>query len=58
MERSKTREEVAKEYGISRRTFYNWLKQAGIHTQRCMLTPLDIQKIYDHFGRPKTLGKR
>lgn len=58
MGRSKTREEVAREYGVSRRTFYGWLKQADIHIQRGLLTPRDIQKIYDHFGRPEALSKK
>ena len=58
MERSKTREEVAREYGVSRRTFYGWLKQADIHIQRGLLTPRDIQKIYDHFWKARSTEQK
>lgn len=55
MEKSKTREELAKEYGVSRRTFYSWLKQADLNFSRGVLNPRDLKEIYTRFGRPKEL---
>jgi len=54
----KTREEVAKEYGISRRTFYNWLQREGIKLTNRLITPKEQQKIYEKFGRPTRLAAR
>ena len=49
---SKTREEVALEYGVSRKTFSKWLKKANIHPARGRLLPATLNQIYDHFGEP------
>jgi DNA-binding XRE family transcriptional regulator len=52
---SKTRQEVADEYGVSRKTFGRWLKDAGISPGRGRLTPAILNQIYDHFGEPRRL---
>ena len=57
MDRSKTRQELANEYGVSRRTFYCWLKQADITFPPGLLMPRHIEKIYDHFGIPERFSK-
>ncbi len=49
---SKTRSEIATEYGVSRRTFYNWLKRENISLDRSILTPKEILMVYKTFGRP------
>ncbi|GAB5553647.1 MAG: hypothetical protein Sapg2KO_32380 [Saprospiraceae bacterium] len=49
---SKTREEVALEYGVSRKTFRKWLKKANIHPSPGRLLPATLNQIYDHFGEP------
>jgi len=36
---AKTRQEIAQEYGISRRTFYNWLQREGIKLTNRLVTP-------------------
>lgn len=54
----KTREQVAQEYGISRRTFYNWLQREGIKLTNRLITPKEQQKIYDKLGRPARLAIR
>jgi transposase-like protein len=52
---AKTREELARDYRISRRTLYNWLKRAGIRSKGKLLTPLELQQIYTEFGLPEVL---
>lgn len=49
---AKTREQLAQEYNISRRTLYNWLKQAGICRKGKLLTPKELGRIYQKFGHP------
>lgn len=49
---SKTRSELASEYGITRKTFYNWLKKEGISIPQGIIRPCDVRKIYQAFGMP------
>ena len=42
MNRSKTRLEIASEYGISRRTLQRWLKKEKIEVTKGLVTPVDI----------------
>jgi len=49
---SKTRSELASEYGITRKTFYNWLKKEGICIPQGIVRPCDVKKIYRAFGIP------
>lgn len=48
----KTRQEIAQEYGISRKTFYNWLKREGICLQNRLVSPKEQQLIYERLGNP------
>lgn len=50
---AKTRQQIADEYGVSRKTFYNWLKEASIKLKRRLITPTEQKVIYDEFGHPK-----
>lgn len=50
----KTRSQLAEEYQISRRTLYNWLQQAGIGSKGKLLTPMELAKVYQKFGRPRS----
>ena len=53
----KTRSQIAEEYGISRRTLYNWCKREGIDLPaRGALCPKTQTKIYEVFGPPHSLG--
>ena len=52
MSKVKTRSQLAEEYGISRKTLYNWLKSNKIEVRGGQLTPLDQKKIHDKFGQP------
>ncbi len=49
---SKTRSELASEYGVSRKTFYNWLKKENIILPQGTIKPCDVRKIYQTFGSP------
>ena len=48
----KTRLEIASEYGICRKTLYNWLKSEGLVLKNRFITPKEVQIIYEKFGKP------
>jgi DNA invertase Pin-like site-specific DNA recombinase len=49
----KTREQIALEFGISRKTLYNWLKNEKIEIKSRLVTPKDLARIYERFGKPE-----
>jgi len=51
--RVKSRTELALEYGISRRTFYNWLKSENIILKSRQISPKEQLHIYDKLGKPE-----
>ena len=53
MERSKTRLEIAREYGISRKTLQRWIKRENIKLTKGLITPVEQELIYSRFGRPR-----
>ncbi len=53
MKPEKTRAQLAKEYGVTRKTFYNWLKREGLHLRNRSAGPEELELIYEHFGRPR-----
>lgn len=56
--KSKTRKEIAHEYGIDRKTLYNWLKEEKIKIkQRRLITPKDQMIIYKCFGIPRFMSE-
>lgn len=50
--KAKTRSQIAAEYGVTRRTFYTWLKKAQLNFDRNLLIPKEIELIYKEFGNP------
>ncbi len=50
--KSKSRQELANEYGISSRTFRRWLKNNDITLPSGLVKPRDILKVYDKLGNP------
>lgn len=50
--KAKTRQQIANEYGISRKTLYNWLKREKIILKSRLVTPQEQTKIYGKFGNP------
>ncbi len=52
MKSAKTRQEIALEYGIDRKTLYRWLKTTGIQLGGHLVTPKEQQLIYQAFGKP------
>ncbi|MFT6319918.1 MAG: transposase-like protein [Granulosicoccus sp.] len=56
--KSKTRTEIANEYGIDRKTLYNWLKTEGIELKkRRLLAPKKQEQIYRTYGIPSFIAK-
>jgi len=48
--RFKTRAEFAEELGISRRTLYNLIKEAGLDLSRGLLSPETQEKIWTYIN--------
>jgi DNA invertase Pin-like site-specific DNA recombinase len=46
MTKYKTRQQIARELGVSRRTFYRMLKRKGINLTPGLITPKEQEKIY------------
>lgn len=55
---AKTRQQIADEYGIDRRTLYRWLKAAGIQLNGRLVTPAEQDLIYQEFGKPEVYQKK
>jgi hypothetical protein len=53
----KTREEMAREYGISVRTFRRWLIREHLDLPNGLIYPRWQAIIYDTFGLPKNMVK-
>jgi hypothetical protein len=49
---SKTRKEIAIEYGISTRTLQRWLKKSEINIPPGLIKPIHQRSIYSTFGIP------
>lgn len=52
MSKYKTRKQIANEYGVSRRTFYTFLKQEEISLSPGLITPKKQEEIYRKLGNP------
>ncbi|MFH0843828.1 MAG: helix-turn-helix domain-containing protein [Bacteroidota bacterium] len=55
--KSKTRTEVAMEYGISVRTLYRWIRKVKIKISYGLIDPLHLKMIYDNYGDPEDLKR-
>ncbi|HRK80608.1 MAG: hypothetical protein IAE84_17705 [Saprospiraceae bacterium] len=52
MKKTKTRQEVADEYGLSRSSFWRKLKGIDLLEDRKILMPCHLARIYRHLGFP------
>ncbi len=52
---AKTRQQMADEYHISRKTFYNRLKKEEIQLKKGLILPKEQKVIYEKLGKPKGL---
>ena len=51
--KTKTRKELANEFGVDRKTLYRWLKKAGIVLSgNSMISPRELEQIYAQLGKP------
>ncbi len=55
---AKTRQQIADEYGIDRKTLYRWLKKACIQLSSGLVTPAEQELIYQKFGKPEGYRKK
>ena len=53
----KTKQQMANEYGICRKTFYNLLIKKNIRLERGLIYPKDQHRIYDVLGEPDASQK-
>ncbi|MCB0572439.1 MAG: helix-turn-helix domain-containing protein [Phaeodactylibacter sp.] len=58
MSNVKTRAQIAREFGISRKTLYNWLKEEKLPIKGRLLSPKEQKEIYEKFGAPENLPKK
>lgn len=49
----KTRQELAKEYNVSTKTFRKWLKECNIELPKGVLPPKIVEVIYQRLGVPE-----
>jgi len=54
---TKTRKEIASEYGIDPHTLKNWLKRDGLNIPSGDLSPKSQRLIYHTYGSPPTTEK-
>lgn len=55
MYKAKTRQQMADEFGIDRKTLYRWMKRNKISVDSGLLTPSEQAQIYSTFGKPDKL---
>ena len=51
---AKTRQQIANEYGVDRKTLNNWLKQAKVEVPCGLIYPSAVELIYKTFGYPNS----
>ena len=56
MNRVKSRQQIAEEYGVCRKTLYNWLKQENIQLKHRLVSPKEQKEIYEKLGLPIQLN--
>jgi hypothetical protein len=52
MKKAKSRQEIAIEYGINRKTLQRWLDKENIQLPHRLLLPQEQEIIYNRFGLP------
>ena len=55
LSKTKTRSQIALEYGITTRTLRRWLKSHKVNIPNRLICPKDQQKIYETFGYPELI---
>jgi len=53
----KSKQQMADEYGVCRKTFNKLLKKEHINLKRGVILPREQQNIYNKLGIPSSLGK-
>ena len=55
--KTKTRQQIAQEYGITARTLRRWLKQNKIKLPKRLICPNEQKLIYKTFGHPEQVSQ-
>lgn len=53
MSQAKTRQQIANEYQIDRKTLMRWLENKKINLPSGLISPRNVELIYNTFGWPK-----
>jgi hypothetical protein len=53
--KAKTRQEVAREYGISVKTLNRWIKKENLKISPGLIYPNQVRIIYETFGIPSNM---
>jgi len=53
----KTKQQMADEYGVCRKTFNKFLQKKQIKLDRGLISPKDQKVIYDELGEPDAIEK-
>jgi abortive infection bacteriophage resistance protein len=49
---TKSKTQIAMEYGVNIKTLSRWLEQADLHIPRGAITPFNQRMIYQKLGKP------
>jgi transposase-like protein len=51
--KAKSRQEIARDYGISARTLTRWIHRGGLNIPKGPISPRNQDLIYEKFGKPQ-----
>ncbi len=57
VQKAKTRQQIADEYGISVKTLSRWIRKRNLPIKNGLLTPIEQEIIYEAFGLPPHANK-
>ncbi|WP_192348904.1 hypothetical protein [Algoriphagus sp. Y33] len=58
VQKAKTRQQIANEYGISAKTLSRWIKNRNLPIDNGLLTPIEQKIIYEALGLPPIANKK
>jgi len=50
--KAKTRHQMAREFGVNRKTFCRWLERANLNLPNGLICPMNVMLIYNTLGNP------
>jgi len=55
--KAKSRQQIAAEYGICTKTLRRWIREKKLNIKSGLLSPKDLDLIYQSFGNPNEIRK-